>query len=391
VKPGTLRGWFVVHEWTSLVCLAFMLLLCITGLPLIFHEEIDHALGYTAEPPEMEGVPATASVDAIIADALARNPGDEMQFVVAEAGEPEILFIRVGESVNGAITAFDTYDARTGELLNVYPLGEGFMEVITRLHVDLFAGQWGMYFLGFMGLLLLVSLVSGAVLYAPFMGRQSFGTVRRDRSSRVRWLDAHNFLGIFTLAWFFILGATGVVHTLGGPIFQGWQENGLARMAEPHLNGSAPATGVSVDDVIGGARDALPRTELSFLAFPGNSFATPEHFVAYMTGGNRWAPSLLEAVLVEPGTGEALATAEMPWTVNLLMVSQPLHYGNYGGMPMKVLWAVLDILTIVLLWTGLVLWFRRRWSRRERVEQWARGMAPEDQAHPAAASVEVGR
>lgn len=33
-----------VHRWSSLICSAFLLLICLTGLPLIFHEEIDHWL-----------------------------------------------------------------------------------------------------------------------------------------------------------------------------------------------------------------------------------------------------------------------------------------------------------------------------------------------------------
>ena len=33
--------WAAVHKWTSLVCTAFLLMLCLTGLPLIFHDEID--------------------------------------------------------------------------------------------------------------------------------------------------------------------------------------------------------------------------------------------------------------------------------------------------------------------------------------------------------------
>src|SRR3990170_6944715 len=46
ITPGTrsLRRWGFVHKWTSLICTLFMLLLCITGLPLIFHHEIDDLL-----------------------------------------------------------------------------------------------------------------------------------------------------------------------------------------------------------------------------------------------------------------------------------------------------------------------------------------------------------
>ncbi|WP_226662936.1 PepSY domain-containing protein [Alteriqipengyuania lutimaris] len=35
----------MVHRWSSLIPAPFLLMLCITGLPLIFHDEIDATLG----------------------------------------------------------------------------------------------------------------------------------------------------------------------------------------------------------------------------------------------------------------------------------------------------------------------------------------------------------
>ena len=51
---------------------------------------------------------------------------------------------------------------------------------------------------------------------------------------------------------------------------------------------------------------------------------------------------------------------ELPWYVATLLISQPLHFGDYGGMPLKIIWAILDIITIAVLITGLYLWLRRK-------------------------------
>ena len=40
----SLKVWIWLHKWTSLVCTVFMLMLCLTGLPLIFHDEIESLL-----------------------------------------------------------------------------------------------------------------------------------------------------------------------------------------------------------------------------------------------------------------------------------------------------------------------------------------------------------
>ena len=38
---------------------------------------------------------------------------------------------------------------------------------------------------------------------------------------------------------------------------------------------------------------------------------------------------------------------------------QPLHFADYGGLPLKILWAILDLITIFVLVSGLYLGARR--------------------------------
>jgi hypothetical protein len=164
-------------------------MLYITGLPLIFYHEIDHLRGASIDPPELAGAAAqaTASLDGIVADARTCRPQDAVQYVARDPEEPNAWYIGLGEKPDAPeLTAYYTYDARSGELLAEYPLNEGFIYVLWRLHYDLYAGLAGTLFLGLMGLMLVASLVSGIVLYGPFMTKLAFGTVRRQRSPRTR-------------------------------------------------------------------------------------------------------------------------------------------------------------------------------------------------------------
>jgi uncharacterized iron-regulated membrane protein len=52
----------------------------------------------------------------------------------------------------------------------------------------------------------------------------------------------------------------------------------------------------------------------------------------------------------------------MPWYANALSLSQPLHFGDYGGLPLKLVWAALDVATIAITGSGLYLWVVRRRS-----------------------------
>lgn len=372
MRPRTIKAWYLVHKWTSLPSTLFLLMLCVTGLPLIFHHEIDHALGYSVDPPRMPPTSARASIDSMVAKTQRQHPGDAMQFLVGDLDEPDVWFVRMGESPDGHITAFDTYDARTGELLGKYPLEQGVMNVILRLHVDMFAGLPGTLFLGAMGVLLVGSLVSGAVLYAPFMSRLTFGTVRQARSSRIRWLDMHNVVGIVTAMWLLIVGGTGVINALHTPIFERWQTTQLAAMTAPYRDAAPVTHPASIDAAVASAHAALPGTRLSFMAFPGTSFAGPSQFVAYMQGTSPATSRLLAPVVIDARTSVVVATGELPWYVSTLLLSQPLHFGDFGGIPLKLLWAVLDVLSIVVLASGVVLWVKRR---RRPFEEWSASRA----------------
>jgi len=198
------------------------------------------------------------------------------------------------------------------------------------------------------------------VLYGPYMQKLRFGAVRRDRSPRIKWLDLHNLLGIATLVWFLVVGFTGVINTVAIPIFGQWRATQLAEMTAPYRD-KPPLTEVgSVQKAIDAAHLAAPGTELGFMAFPGNDFASPHHFVVFMKGTTPWTSKLLEPVLIDAATSNVVESRAMPWYVSALLVSQPLHFGDYGGMPLKVLWALLDALTIVVLGSGVYLWLRRR-------------------------------
>jgi uncharacterized iron-regulated membrane protein len=98
----------------------------------------------------------------------------------------------------------------------------------------------------------------------------------------------------------------------------------------------------------------------SFVAFPGSLFSSRHHYMVAMRGTAPLTARLIKPVLVDAETAELTDTRDLPWYVTALLVSQPLHFGDYGGMPLKIIWALLDVITIVVLGSGLYLWIARR-------------------------------
>jgi uncharacterized iron-regulated membrane protein len=228
-----------------------------------------------------------------------------------------------------------------------------------ELHAEMFMGLPGGLFLGGMGLLLVAAIVSGVVLYAPFMRKLRFGTVRKDRTPRIKWLDLHNLLGIVTLAWALVVGTTGAINTLTKPLFDLWRSQEMPRLLAPDRDTAIPAQLASADAAVATVRRALPDMKATSVIFPTSRFGSPRHYLIWTRGKTALASRLFTPALVDAETGQLVSTRELPWYLRALEISRPLHFGDYGGLPLKIIWALLDLITIAVLGSGLYLWFAR--------------------------------
>jgi len=367
VKARTVRIWPLIHKWSSLISTVFLLLLCLTGLPLIFHHEIDEALGYSPQPEAVAPGTPYASLDKVGAEALTTAPGKVIQYISWDKDEPGTVIAFTNNKVDGepdaaTVKAFDAYTAKPLGIV-----GGGPMLVVLKLHTDMYAGQPGKLFLGAMGLLFLIAIVSGVVLYWPFTRRLRFGTIRDGKSRRILWFDWHNLLGAVTIAWALVVGATGTINTLAEVMLNQWKSTELAAMVKPYAGKPPPVHLASLDAAVSNATRAAPGMAVAFIAFPGTPFTSSHHFAAFMRGDTPLTSRLLKPVLLDGETAEVADARDLPLYLKALLVSQPLHFGDYGGMPLKVIWALLDVLTIIVIGSGLYLWWARHRKTRRGV------------------------
>ncbi|MGJ4939658.1 PepSY-associated TM helix domain-containing protein [Bradyrhizobium sp. HKCCYLS1011] len=366
MTAGTIRVIRLVHQWSSLISTVFLLLLCLTGLPLIFHHEIDEWLGYAPQAMPVLERGGKATVNEIARAALAHAPGKVLQYLAWDRDAPGLVIAYTNHAVDGppddaVLTAFNIADTSAAG-----PVGIGPMLILLKLHTDMYGGLAGKLFLGGMGLLFLIAIVSGVVLYWPFTRRLEFGSLRRSASRRLLWLDWHNLIGITTLVWALVVGGTGVVNTWAELMLMRWQATELAAMVAPYAGMPRPSQLASLDQVVANASAAAPGMEIAFLAFPGTPFTSSHHFAAFMRGDQPLTSRLLKPVLLDGVTGEVTGTAELPFYLKALFVSQPLHFGDYAGLPLKIILAALDLFTIVAIGSGLYLWIARTRRRPQR-------------------------
>jgi uncharacterized iron-regulated membrane protein len=371
MKSTTIRRWSFIHTLTSLICTLFLLMLAITGLPLVFHHEIEHLLGDAPQFREMPANTPQLDLQQLVEAAQAHRAGEVVQYFGWDEDEPHGVLAITAATADTEPNSSHTFmlDARTGDAVETPSANGGFMMVMLRLHVDMYAGLPGKLLLAFMGLLFVLAIVSGVVLYAPFMRKLTFGTVRTQKSTRTRWLDLHNLIGVVTLTWALVVGVTGVISACADLLIGAWRAETLSALIEPYrdappLKQLAPATRLL--DI---AHGAAPGMTPDFIAFPGTRFSSEHHYAVFMKGGTHLTSHLLTPVLIDATTLDVTAVVERPWYMDAMGLSQPLHFGDYGGMPMQILWAALDVLTIIVLGSGVYLWWvRRRAAKAAGVE-----------------------
>lgn len=367
-----LRIWVWIHKWSSLACTLFLLVTCLTGLPLIFHDELDEWLSSHPAYVSLPKDTPSASLDVIAAKSLARYPNQVILSIVIDDDEPNTV-VFMAPSWAAVLASRKTahwikFDARTAAVIKestgLQDSGS-LIAAILQMHKNLLAGDGGKWILAAVAALFVAATVSGVVVYGPFMRDLKFGTVRKSGSSRLRWLDVHNLLGGVLALWMLVLAATGLMNELSGSLFDVWRNT---EVKETLKKWSGPPIAVSeyysFQGAVDHARAVIPGMTVVNVIPPGSIFSTPYHYLVWAKGQQPVTSRLFSPVLVNARTGEVEAILSMPWYLRALEVSRPLHFGDYGGTPLKLIWAMFDIATIAVLASGFYLWVAKGRRRR---------------------------
>lgn len=113
MRSGTLRVWKQIHRWTSIVCTLFMLMLCVTGLPLIFNHEINDWM-LPRRPAVHEESPAP-KVETIIERAARARPGERVNYAYFDDQQPMVLVATAPRADSSPDdTHYQLFDRRDG-------------------------------------------------------------------------------------------------------------------------------------------------------------------------------------------------------------------------------------------------------------------------------------
>ncbi|MEH6418072.1 PepSY-associated TM helix domain-containing protein [Pseudomonas sp. CGJS7] len=349
IKPAAGKGagrrvWFDLHSWVGLKLSVFMSFVLLTGTLAVLAHEIDWLIH-----PEMRVQPGAQRASwGEMVDAVRRGyptwtfesiQRPEAARFAAQASmrtaQGKLRFVWV-DPYRGTVTG-DTAWFNAHRLLR-------------NTHRHLMMPTWlGVPIVAALAVPLLISLVSSLYIYRHWW-RGFLSWPRRERQRRF-WGDLHRLLGVWSLAFVALIGLTGVwylIESLGGD----------APVAKPPVAAhkvAVLADGAAVDRAVAQAQARWPGFVVEGVV-PGGKDGT-----LLLTGQ---AAAVLvrpraNAVAFDAGSGQWLGArdaVQLSVHQRISEMADPLHFGNFAGFWVKLVWFVFGAMLTALSLSGVYLY-----------------------------------
>jgi uncharacterized iron-regulated membrane protein len=363
VRRGAItRLAFRLHGWVGLASALLLLNVGVTGAVLVFAPELDRALrpdlyfvppGTTSRPygELYERVRAAhPSAHAVSIRRLPAAPDRSLELGVA---------YRDPRGAHQFRSVF--VDPYTGRTLGHKEWNAGFAENPTvwlvRLHFTLLAGHAGQVATMLLSLLLIASLTTGLIVYRRFVLRALLLQVPvRLRDWRTGASELHRVVGVW--AWLFnlVIALTGL-----------WFMRGVFMPAAdllPAAVAPAPRLTLSLDGLMATAVARVPAFVPRGMSVRAGRDGAAAAIEIYGDDRDRssFLPAWASRVCFDARTG-VLESVDMvsraPAATKLELATGPLHFGTWGGVPVRLVYAAGALAPPLLALTGVLLWFRR--------------------------------
>lgn len=352
--------WLQVHKWIGIVLAVLIIPISVTGSALVWHDWLDaqlepqrhQVLGAAALPPSAYAAAAT-TVLASDERLTSLRFNEESKPVVAVAQKPS----------QGPRPERTNYwlDPRDASLIDQASASVGVVRVLHVLHGSMMIpGGWGRPVVGWVGVFMLISCLTGIWLWWPLSGgfRSGFKWKRRNTFNA----NLHYMTGFWILIPLAMLSATGAWISFPS-VFSAF-ESGPAR--GPGGPGGGPgggrggppqpliATQTPVDAAVAAA---MPFASGALVSVGWPNDRDGEWTIQFATDSRPAEVKVADAGAVasppEPPRPETLARTMRRW---------------HDGTDMGIVWQVVifagGIIPALLSVTGLIIWWRARRARR---------------------------
>lgn len=350
---------FAMHSWLGLISGIFLLLLGLSGSALVFLKEIDHTIN-----ADLLQVKPSGKV--LPLDALYRKIGKDhpnlagVAWLNPDAGPNEAYEFRLYQN-DGKLSTYDLgmisinpYSGETLRIGNLKNLNPSIMYWILQFHWSFQLGIPGLLLATLFGITMLLSSLTGVIIYRKQIWKVlTFRTHLKWTNWRTKSSSLHRLVGVWALLFNVIIFFTGFWMNKFSLDTAYWKKQTI----------SCPPNSLSkqsMDIMLGKAIKSMPELTVKNVYLP----TQPEK--NFKVSGTIKGQSTLfdngNSVTIDPSTGEVISIARLAEKSGWEKVEATffaLHVGNFGSVPIKILYVIIGLLPGLLSITGALLWWRK--------------------------------
>ena len=373
LSSATLKTFTTLHTWVGLIAGFALFVAFYAGAITVFHHDLPH---WQSPKPTDHAIQSLDDAQRLLDGVLARHPGARKHVGMLFPGEesPESLIYWQDAAGTWLYATLDDMSGRTE------PPRAELAELVNQLHFSLGLPIAGTWLMGFVSLLYGVALVSGLVIHLPKLAKDLFA-LRPGRNRKQFWQDAHNVVGVLSLPMHLMFAVSGALLCLMFPlllVLDPLVYGGKAMQALPAAFDTAPIRTPADRQVAPGTLALWHARSVEIARREGQTSFEPAYLklanagdanaVVEVTGTAPRALGSLGSVALDANTGERLAT-QLPGARDAnhatIAATYALHFGEYGGHVVPVLYFAIGLAGAFLFYSGNLLWIESRRRRRQ--------------------------
>lgn len=349
---------FYIHSFTGLISGLFILLMSLSGSALVFHEELDRLQypGFVAEK-EKRVLP----VDSFYHSLQKKYPHAQISncSFAETVNDPFIFTIYDSSYLGGSKSMQVFFHPQTAAILdtrgNSSDLKHNPMSWLSAFHNSFHLKRTGEWLLGFFGVLFVISLVTGLIQY-----RRSIWPVLSFRKHVFRRANLHQLVGVYALLFNLVIAITGVWmqrYVFKKEFYAPQNNTTYTRVIKP-----SPALFFGMDSALQEVKKQHPLFNGYVIYFAQSMQGKTAVYGSQTSNSFIHSKKFADVVFLD-SAGNVARTAfikDIPADNRYDIINSQVHFGRFGGWPVKLLYCILGLSGAVLSITGSLLWFRRR-------------------------------
>ena len=385
MKRDALKALTNAHAWVGLIISTILFIIFFAGSLSLFREDI---ISWERDPyftvsDDVENFSFDALISQVTQDYKVHTHGYFiLQRPTAEQPSSNIYFEE--EIVTQGNLGFkqdsqleDPVDDHIDRHLIISPdgtiLGDGnafdWGNFLYHLHYNLHIPQVGLYFVGLVTLFFFVALLSGVVIHWRKIISKFF-QYRKD-GNKDKLLDAHNLIGVMGLPFHIMYAFSGLVFNLlivyqisyavalyGGDQAKLFKAAGVVDVHIEETNIAVPVQGI--DKLYLTAKESLGEVAITRISI--DHFGDESASVTFR-GDDKSQFSTRKEVTYHIVSGRELYLTKNNYDNDIrggLAVIASLHFGDFAGYSLRILFFVLGIGTCYIILTGNLMWLQNR-------------------------------